>query len=52
MFNYYDNESLRKLVIAFGSLFNELYVTRSDSNGVESQRLRVPLTYGAKWYYR
>ena len=48
MFNYYDNESIRKLVIAFGSIFNEIYVTRSDSSGTETQRLRVPFTYGAK----
>ena len=48
MFKYYDNESLRKLVIAFGSLFNELYVTRSNSSGTETQRLRVPLGYGSK----
>tara|TARA_R110002051_G_scaffold78836_1_gene142482 strand:- start:156 stop:902 length:747 start_codon:yes stop_codon:yes gene_type:complete len=48
MFNYYDNEALRKLVIAFGSLFNEVYITRSNSSNVETQRLRVPLTYGSK----
>mgnify|MGYP003115502485 FL=1 len=48
MFKFYDNESLRKLVIAFGSLFNEIYVSRTNSSGVESQRLRVPLTYGSK----
>ena len=48
MFNYYDNQSLRKLVIAFGSIFNEIYVTRSNSSGTELQRLRVPLTYGSK----
>ena len=48
MFKFYDNESLRKLVIAFGSLFNEIYVSRTNSRGVESQRLRVPLTYGSK----
>ena len=48
MFKFYDNESLRKLVIGFGSLFNEICVSRKNSSGVESQRLRVPLTYGSK----
>tara|TARA_R110002020_G_scaffold404091_1_gene614177 strand:- start:690 stop:1436 length:747 start_codon:yes stop_codon:yes gene_type:complete len=48
MFKYYDNKALRKLVIAFGSVFNEIYVTRSDSSGNEEQRLRVPLTYSSK----
>ena len=43
MFTPFYNESLRKLVIAFGSLFNDLKVTRSDGTVI-----RVPLSYGAK----
>tara|TARA_B100001094_G_C18196094_1_gene811113 strand:- start:9380 stop:10141 length:762 start_codon:yes stop_codon:yes gene_type:complete len=43
MFTPFYNESLRKLVIAFGSLFNDIRVTREDSKVI-----RVPLAYGAK----
>ena len=42
------NESLRKTVIAFGSLFNDIYITRKDKTGVEIQTLKVPLAYGPK----
>jgi len=43
MFTPFYNESLRKLVIAFGSLFNNVKVTRDNSDVI-----RVPLAYGAK----
>ena len=42
------NESLRKTVIAFGSLFNDIYITRKDSTGAAIQTLKVPLAYGPK----
>lgn len=42
------NESLRKTVIAFGSLFNDIYITRKDSTGAPIQTLKVPLAYGPK----
>ena len=42
------NESLRKTVIAFGSLFNDIYITRKDKTGAEIQTLKVPLAYGPK----
>jgi len=42
------NESLRKTVIAFGSLFNDIYITRKDSTGTPIQTLKVPLAYGPK----
>ena len=29
------NESLRKTVIAFGSLFNDIYISRKDSTGAD-----------------
>ena len=42
------NESLRKTVIAFGSLFNDIYISRKDSQGADVQTLKVPLAYGPK----
>ncbi len=48
MFQYFYNESIRKIVVGFGSLFNDIYVARKDKNGDEVQRIRVPLTYGPK----
>ena len=45
---YFYNESIRKCIIAFGSLFNDIYITRKDAAGVEVQTLKVPLAYGPK----
>jgi hypothetical protein len=44
----YYNRALKKLVVAFGSIFNEIYISRYDSNNVEQEKIRVPLTYGPK----
>ena len=45
---YFYNESLRKTIIAFGSLFNDIAITRKDSSGTEVQTMKVPLAYGPK----
>ena len=45
---YFYNESLRKTIIAFGSLFNDIQITRKDSSGTEVQTMKVPLAYGPK----
>jgi hypothetical protein len=42
------NESIRKTVVAFGSLFESVYVTRYEVNGTEKEKIRVPLSYGSK----
>lgn len=42
------NESIRKTVIAFGSLFESVYVTRYAADGSEIEKIRVPLSYGSK----
>lgn len=42
------NQALRKLTVAFGSLFNNIYVTRVNSSGVAQEEIRVPLAYGPK----
>lgn len=48
MFNSYDNQSIRKLVIAFGSLFDEIYVSRkNDTTGI-TENVKVPITFSSK----
>jgi hypothetical protein len=46
--NYYYNESMRKMTIAFGQLFNNIQIKRKDSNDTIIQSLKVPLAYAPK----
>lgn len=48
MFGYFSNNQLRKYILAFGSFFDKLFVVRTDSLGVEKQRICVPIQYGPK----
>lgn len=48
MFDYFYHGSIRKLVVAFGSLFDEIYVSRTDDAGVEQKKIKVPISYGPK----
>ena len=48
MFTHFYHGSIRKLVVAFGSLFNEVYISRKDSNGTELKKIKVPISYGPK----
>ena len=42
------HESLRKYVILFGTLFNDVWINRTDSAGNVKQSLKVPLSYGPR----
>ncbi len=44
----WQHDVLRKYVILFGTLFNDIYINRDDNNGEKIQSLRIPLTYGPK----
>lgn len=46
MFEYFYNEILRKTVIAFGSLFNEITIRHTDSADNVKSIIKVPLSYG------
>jgi len=46
--NYYYNESMRKMTVAFGQLFNNIQIKRKDSSGTVIQSIRVPLAYAPK----
>ena len=45
---HYYHESLRKIVVAFGTIFNNIVIHRKDSNGNVIQSLKVPLAYSPK----
>ena len=40
--------TIRKAVIAFGNLFNNIHIDRRDSTGHIVQTLKVPLSYAPK----
>ena len=44
----YYHETIRRYVILFGTLFNDIYIKRYDSTGAQTNMLRVPITYGPK----
>jgi T4-like virus Myoviridae tail sheath stabiliser len=44
----WNHGSIRKYVIFFGTLFNQVFITREDSNGDTIQSMKVPLNYGPK----
>ena len=50
----YYYASIRKIVVAFARVFNDIRIDRTASNGTVTQTIKVPLTYGPKehWYYR
>lgn len=39
---------IRKYVILTGTLFNNIHITRTDTNGNETALIKVPITYAAK----
>ena len=48
MFGYFYNESMRRMTIAFGQLFNNIQIKRKDSSDNVIQSIRVPLSYAPK----
>lgn len=46
--SHFYHHSLRKLVIAFGSLFNDIRVARYNTDGTIKEYIRLPLSYGPK----
>ena len=43
---YYYQEILRKTIISFGTIFNDIHIRHRDGAGQESSDMRVPLAYG------
>jgi hypothetical protein len=44
----WNHDSLRKYIIVFGTVFNDIYINRLSNSGEVLQTLKVPLTYGPK----
>jgi hypothetical protein len=49
--NFFSHRTIRKVVVAFGTLFNDLVVTRTTQAGVQKEHFKVPLSYGPKEKY-
>ena len=45
---YYYHEILRRTVIAFGTLFNEIHVRHTGKNGENLSEVKVPVSYGPR----
>ena len=46
--NYFYNESMRRMTIGFGQIFNNIQIKRKNDAGKIIQTIRVPLAYGPK----
>ena len=42
------NQTIRKVVIAFGTMFNDIHLVRKDASGTIIQTMKVPLAYGPR----
>ena len=42
------HETIRKIVIAFGTMFNSIDLVRKDNSGAVTQIMKVPLAYGPR----
>ena len=42
------HETMRKVVVAFGTMFNNINIVRTNSSGAVTQSMKVPLAYGPK----
>jgi hypothetical protein len=43
---YFYHQNIRKTIVAFGNLFNNLYIKHEDGDGNDYSDVRVPLAYG------
>ena len=46
--NRFYNQSFRKLIVAFGQIFNNIVIQRTNSTGGVTARITVPLAYAPK----
>jgi hypothetical protein len=42
------HETIRKVIVSFGTMFNDINLVRKDSSGNISQSMKVPLAYGPR----
>ena len=49
---HFYNRTIRKIVVAFGTMFNDVQLVRYSKDGLTSYEVtKVPLSYGAKEKY-
>jgi hypothetical protein len=49
--SHFYNRTIRKVVVAFGTLFNDILLVRYDKSNNSQLQFRVPLSYGPKEKY-
>tara|TARA_A100001011_G_scaffold379225_1_gene444964 strand:+ start:31 stop:852 length:822 start_codon:yes stop_codon:yes gene_type:complete len=42
------HETIRNVIVAFGTMFNNIQIVRKDNNGTVTQIMKIPLAYGPK----
>ena len=42
------HETIRKMVVSFGTIFNNIQIVKKNNSGVVTQSFKVPLAYGPK----
>ena len=42
------HETMRNVIVAFGTLFNNIHLVRKNNSGSIIQTMKVPLAYGPK----
>ena len=48
---YFYNKNIRNIVILFGTIFNDIEIRRTLSNGTVQNTLKVPIAYGPAQKY-
>ena len=48
---YFYNKNIRNIVILFGTVFNDITIKRTLSNGTIQNTLKVPIAYGPAQKY-
>lgn len=43
---YFYHEIIRKTVVSFGTIFNQIYIKHKDSDNDTISEMRVPISYG------
>jgi len=51
MANVFYNRIIRKLVVGFGNMFNDITLVRYNPDNSEAERFLVPIAYAAKEHY-
>ena len=46
--NSFYHETIRRCVVGFGTIFNDIHISRKDGSGNVTQSMKIPLAYGPK----